>query len=41
LIVFANFLIALKGGKAPESTFPQWLDKRREITRLLERRSLE
>lgn len=42
LIVFANYLIELqerRGG--PEVTFAEWLDKHREITNLLSRRSLD
>ncbi|EMD34003.1 hypothetical protein CERSUDRAFT_117523 [Gelatoporia subvermispora B] len=41
LIVFANYLIEMKEGQAPEVTFPTWLRERREITTLLGRRSLD
>jgi hypothetical protein len=40
LIVFANYLIEVKDS-AGEETFEQWLQERREITKLLERRSLD
>lgn len=40
LIVFADYLIGMKdtGG---EATFEEWLQEHREITKLLERRSLD
>ncbi|KDR78950.1 hypothetical protein GALMADRAFT_244621 [Galerina marginata CBS 339.88] len=42
LIVFANYLIEMRErGEAPEVTFPDWLHERREITKLLGRRSLD
>ncbi|KAM6504289.1 Inositol hexakisphosphate domain containing protein [Amanita muscaria] len=43
LIVFANYLIEMKETQAqgPEVTFQEWLAERREITKLLERRSLD
>ncbi|KAJ6610725.1 inositol hexakisphosphate-domain-containing protein [Mycena sp. CBHHK59/15] len=41
LIVFANYLIGLQDKKEPEATFTDWLKERREITKLLERRSLD
>ncbi|KAF8657553.1 hypothetical protein AX16_002190 [Volvariella volvacea WC 439] len=41
LIVFANYLIEMREGKSPEMTFPEWLQKHREITKILERRSLD
>ena len=40
LIVFANYLIEMKES-AREVTFEEWLQERREITKLLERRSLD
>lgn len=40
LIVFANYLIEMnKGGQ--EFTFPEWLHKHREITKLLKIRRLD
>ncbi|KAJ7063606.1 inositol hexakisphosphate-domain-containing protein [Mycena amicta] len=42
LIVFANYLIGLQRTKAkPQPTFTDWLKEHREITKLLERRSLD
>ncbi|KAF9526356.1 inositol hexakisphosphate-domain-containing protein [Crepidotus variabilis] len=42
LIVFANYLIEMREHiGSTEITFPEWLRERREITKLLERRSLE
>ncbi|KII85117.1 hypothetical protein PLICRDRAFT_45241 [Plicaturopsis crispa FD-325 SS-3] len=42
LIVFANYLIEMREGNERDSvTFPQWLHEHREITKLLERRSLD
>ncbi|OBZ72108.1 Paladin [Grifola frondosa] len=41
LIVFANYLIEMKEGKGEEVAFTAWLQERREITRLLGRRSLD
>lgn len=41
LIVFANYLIEMKEGQVPETSFPAWLRERREITTLLGRRSLD
>jgi len=42
LIVFANFLIERRFGEASQdTTFPEWLSERREITKLLGRRSLD
>ncbi|KAH9915114.1 inositol hexakisphosphate-domain-containing protein [Fomitopsis serialis] len=43
LIVFANYLIEMKEGgeSGPQTTFPDWLKERREITMLLSRRSLD
>jgi len=41
LIVFANYLIEIQEGKGFEVTFPEWLYEHREITKLLERRSLD
>lgn len=41
LIVFANYLIEMKERKNEEITFPEWLHERREITKLLGRRSLD
>ena len=40
--MFANYLIEMRGWeKGKEVTFPEWLHERREITKLLERRSLD
>jgi hypothetical protein len=41
LIVFANYLIERRFGEANQDTFPEWLSERREITKLLGRRSLD
>jgi len=41
LIVFANYLIERQFGEASQDTFPEWLSERREITKLLGRRSLD
>ncbi|PPQ64143.1 hypothetical protein CVT24_008773 [Panaeolus cyanescens] len=41
LIVFANYLIEMRERGEPEVTFPEWLREHREITKLLERRSLD
>ncbi|KAG6856508.1 hypothetical protein H0H87_003701 [Tephrocybe sp. NHM501043] len=41
LIVFANYLIETKGSSKPAVTFPEWLHTHREITKLLERKSLD
>ena len=41
LIAFANYLIEMSETQGPEVTFPQWLREHREITKLLERRSLD
>ncbi|KAF5365852.1 hypothetical protein D9615_010633 [Tricholomella constricta] len=42
LIAFANYLIEMKDLTSPQvTTFPDWLHKHREITKLLERRSLD
>jgi len=42
LIVFANYLIEMRERhEGPEQNFPDWLRERREITKLLERRSLD
>ncbi|KAI0067260.1 hypothetical protein BV25DRAFT_1819577 [Artomyces pyxidatus] len=41
LIVFANYLIETRRGEAMDTTFPEWLSQRREITKLLGRRSLD
>jgi hypothetical protein len=41
LIVFANYLIEKRGKTGPQATFPEWLHEHREITKLLERRSLD
>ncbi|KAF9453485.1 hypothetical protein P691DRAFT_780955 [Macrolepiota fuliginosa MF-IS2] len=42
LIVFANYLIEMRErGGPPSATFPEWLHEHREITKLLERRSLD
>jgi len=41
LIVFANYLIELQEKKGPEVTFPEWLHEHTEITKLLQRRSLD
>ncbi|KAJ3508107.1 hypothetical protein NLJ89_g5936 [Agrocybe chaxingu] len=41
LIVFANYLIEMRENRGPEVTFPEWLREHREITKLLERRSLD
>jgi protein-tyrosine phosphatase len=41
LIVFANYLIERRFGEASQDTFPEWLSEHREITKLLDRRSLE
>ncbi|TFK69694.1 hypothetical protein BDN72DRAFT_767637 [Pluteus cervinus] len=41
LIVFANFLIEVQEGQIAGVSFPEWLKERREITKLLERKSLE
>jgi hypothetical protein len=42
LIVFANYLIERRFGEASQdTTFPEWLSERREITKLLGRRSLD
>ncbi|KAF9485182.1 hypothetical protein BDN70DRAFT_910314 [Pholiota conissans] len=42
LIVFANYLIEMRQPReGPESTFPEWLRKHREITMLLGRTSLD
>jgi hypothetical protein len=40
LIVFANYLIEIQE-KGSQITFPEWLREHREITKLLERRSLD
>ncbi|KAI0649419.1 inositol hexakisphosphate-domain-containing protein [Trametes meyenii] len=41
LIVFANYLIEMREGPSDETSFPAWLQERREITMLLGRRSLD
>ncbi|KXN91655.1 Paladin [Leucoagaricus sp. SymC.cos] len=41
LIVFANYLIETRERGEPAATFPEWLHEHREITKLLERRSLD
>jgi len=42
LIVFANYLIEMREGtNANDATFEQWMGEHREITNLLQRRSLE
>ncbi|KAG6919205.1 hypothetical protein DXG01_008503 [Tephrocybe rancida] len=41
LIVFANYLIEMKGPLGVGVTFPEWLHTRTEITKLLERKSLD
>jgi len=41
LIAFANYLLEMKESNEPEVTFRQWLREHREITKLLERRSLD
>jgi len=41
LIVFANYLIEMQEEKGLEVTFPEWLHEHTEITKLLERRSLD
>jgi len=41
LIVFANYLIAMKERGGEEVKFPDWLREHREITKLLGRRSLD
>ena len=41
LIVFANYLTERRFGEASQDTFPEWLSGRREITKLLGRRSLD
>ncbi|THH21421.1 hypothetical protein EW146_g157 [Bondarzewia mesenterica] len=41
LIVFANYLIEMREIPEEETTFPAWLSKHREITKLLGRRSLD
>jgi hypothetical protein len=40
LIVFANYLIEIRE-EGVKVTFPEWLQTHREITKLLERRSLD
>ncbi|KAK2460946.1 hypothetical protein APHAL10511_007416 [Amanita phalloides] len=41
LIAFANYLIEMGESQGPDVTFPEWLREHREITNLLERRSLD
>ena len=43
MIVFANYLIEMKesGAAGAQTSFPDWLKERREITMLLSRRSLD
>ncbi|KAF8150729.1 inositol hexakisphosphate-domain-containing protein [Crassisporium funariophilum] len=41
MIVFANYLIEMRESQSTEVTFPEWLHEHREITKLLERRSLD
>jgi len=41
LIVFANYLIEMREKQGLGVTFPEWLHEHREITKLLERRSLD
>lgn len=43
MIVFANYLIEMKEGRdaGTQTSFPDWLKERREITMLLSRRSLD
>lgn len=41
LIVFANYLIEMRERGGAGATFPEWLHEHREITKLLERRSLD
>ncbi|EKM78648.1 hypothetical protein AGABI1DRAFT_100687 [Agaricus bisporus var. burnettii JB137-S8] len=41
LIAFANYLIAIRERGGSDVTFPEWLHEHREITKLLERRSLD
>lgn len=43
MIVFANYLIEMKegGGSGTQTSFPDWLKERREITMMLSRRSLD
>jgi hypothetical protein len=40
LIVFANYLIEMKS-VGRETSFEKWLSEHREITKLLEKRSLD
>ncbi|KAF8223849.1 hypothetical protein L208DRAFT_1314989 [Tricholoma matsutake] len=41
LIVFANYLIEMREKEGPQAIFPEWLLEHREITKLLQRRSLD
>ncbi|KAF5391632.1 hypothetical protein D9757_002462 [Collybiopsis confluens] len=41
LIVFANYLIEMRQRQEPEITFTKWLEERREIQKILSRRSLD
>lgn len=41
LIVFANYLLEMREKTRPKAPFPDWLHKHTEITKLLERRSLD
>lgn len=42
LIVFANYLIeARESANSEDVTFEQWMEKHREIAKLLQRRSLD
>ena len=41
LIVFANYLIEIQEERGRQITFPEWLQEHTEITKLLERRSLD
>ncbi|KAF9067827.1 inositol hexakisphosphate-domain-containing protein [Rhodocollybia butyracea] len=41
LIVFANYLIEMRLGQEPESTFTKWLEERREIRQILRKPSLD
>ena len=41
LIVFANYLLEMREALGQETTFPEWLSKHREITKLLSRKTLD
>ena len=41
LIAFANYLIEMRKEQGPQVIFPEWLREHREITKVLQRQSLD